>query len=150
MNLRTQRRVAASILNKGLKKIWLDPARLNDIKEAITRRDLRALIREKAIKAKPELGQSRVRARKIKVQKSKGLRKGKGSRKGSRGARMPRKKEWMQKIRSQRKLIRSLKEKNLIQNKDYRDLIKKAKSGIFRNVRHIKRYIKENNLLIKK
>jgi len=149
MKKKNQKRIAASILKVGINKVWLDPSKLAEIKEAITRKDIKSLIGTKAIKAKPKIGQSKFRARKIKKQKSKGLRKGKGSRKGSRTARLPRKKEWMNKIRSQRKLIRSLKEKKLIKNKDCRNLLKKAKSGVFRNMKHIKLYIKENNLINK-
>ena len=49
MNLNVQKRIAASILKCSKKSIVLDQDRLKDIKEAITKEDLRGLIAEGAI-----------------------------------------------------------------------------------------------------
>ena len=72
-----------------------------------------------------------------------------GSRKGKRTARLPKKKEWVLKVRSQRRFINALKDKNLLSNKNYRDLYSKIKSNRFRNIRLIKLYIEENKLIQK-
>ena len=82
MNLSHQRRISAKLLKIGENKVWFDPDRITEIKEAITKADIRALINDYAIQAKPKNAQSRSKARKIKKQKSKGRRKGAGSRKG--------------------------------------------------------------------
>jgi len=146
MDLKTQKRIASNILNVGSKRVWFDPARLDEIKESITRTDIKSLIKDKAIQAKKLVNTSRVRARKIKLQKSKGRRKNKGSRKGKRTARLSRKQGWMKLIRLQRKFLRELKLKNIITTKIYRMLILKAKGGFFRSKRHIKLYIGEQGL----
>jgi large subunit ribosomal protein L19e len=145
MNLKNQRRVAAELLKVGEKRIWFDNERLSDIKEAITKDDIRALIRGKAIQKRPEIGNSKVRARKIKLQKSKGRRKGKGSRKGKKTARLSSKEAWMSKIRAQRKLLKELREKKLLKKGVFNKLYLKAKGGFFRSRRHIMLYLKENN-----
>ena len=64
VKLKLQKRLAASILGCSEKRIVFDTDRLEDIKEAITKLDIRSLIADKAIKAKPIKGVSRVRARK--------------------------------------------------------------------------------------
>lgn len=147
--MRIQKRLAGRILKASSKRIRFDKQRLADIKEAITKTDIRALIDEKAITKVQEKGVSRGRARKLKSQKSKGQRKGEGSKGGRRGARIPRKQEWMNKIRSQRDLIKSLREKGAITNDTFRLIYKKSKGGYFRSRRHIQIYLADNKLIKK-
>jgi len=144
-----QKRLAASILKCSYKKIHLDPESLDEIKEAITRIDVKSLIKKGLISKKDTNEISRSRARKIKVQKSKGKRKGPGSRQGKETARLPRKKVWMSTIRAQRALLNKLRENKLITPKAYRDIYSKCKGGFFRSRRHIKLYIEEHNLVKK-
>jgi large subunit ribosomal protein L19e len=92
MNLTTQRRLAASILKVGLNRVWIDPERLEEVSMAITREGVKQLINDGAIKAKPQKGISSYRSKKIKEQKAKGKRKGRGSIKGAQKARTPKKK----------------------------------------------------------
>lgn len=146
MKLNNQKRVAAKLLKTSKKNVWLDPSKSEEIKEAITKTDMRALIADKTIKGKPKRGVSRVRARKNIVQKRKGRRKGTGSRKGKRTARLPNKKSWMASIRLQRAFIKELKVKKIIDPPTYHSLYAKTKGGFFRSKRHIKLYIKEHNL----
>ncbi len=148
MKLKLQKRLASSVMNCSEKRVIFDPAKLEDIKEAITKTDIRLLVGEGLIKEKPKRGVSRSRANKIKVQKSKGLRKGQGSRKGKASAREPKKEAWMRKIRAQRNFLKSLREKNYIQSKTFMNLYRKSSGGFFRSVNHIKLFIKEHKLLV--
>ncbi len=147
MKLNNQKRIAASLLKTSKKNVWLDPNRLDEIKEAITKTDIRALIADKAIKGKPKRGVSRSRARKIIIQKRKGRRQGAGSKKGRKTARLPKKKRWMIAIRLQRNFLKELRAKELIKPNVYQSLYRKAKGGFFRSKRHIKLYIGEHNLV---
>jgi large subunit ribosomal protein L19e len=149
MKLHVQKRLAASVLKRSKKKITIDTSRLDDVKEAITRFDVKSLIKDKAIKAKPTKGPSKVRSRKIQDQKKKGRRSGHGSRKGKSTARLSKKESWMIRIRNQREFLKELKDKNMLETKVYRDLYNKAKGGYFRSKRHIKLYIDEHSLVIK-
>tara|TARA_Y100000310_G_scaffold342571_1_gene446367 strand:- start:761 stop:1225 length:465 start_codon:yes stop_codon:yes gene_type:complete len=150
MNLKTQKRIAASILKVGVNRIKLDNEKLDDIKEAITRTDIKSLINQGLISKKPFLSQSKGRARKIKEQKRKGNRKGPGSRKGTKNARLRRKTLWVTKIRVLRKLLRELKGKKLIDSKNYRTLILRSKGGFFRSKRHLKLFISEHKMVEEK
>lgn len=149
MRFTVQKRLAAQILGCSEKRIRFDQEALSEVKEAITKGDIRSMINGGLIVEKQKKGVSRFNARKIKVQKSKGRRKGSGSRKGKSTARSKPKQAWMNKVRSQRRLVKNMKERNLLDVKAYRELYLKIKGGFFRNQRHVKLYIEEKNLLRK-
>ncbi|MBW2996083.1 50S ribosomal protein L19e [Candidatus Woesearchaeota archaeon] len=147
MKLKLQKRLASDILKCSEKRISFDQTRLEDIKEAITKLDIKSLITGGAIKAKPVKGVSRVRARKTALQKRKGKRKGPGSTKGRKTARLPKKKAWIGRIRIQRKFLKELRDKGLVSKSDYHALYQKSKGGFFRSKRHIKLYLEEHRLI---
>jgi len=147
MKLKTQKRLAASLLKCSKKRIVFDSERLDEIKESITKKDINNLIKDKCIKKKQAKGVSRVRANKIKRQKAKGRRKGPGSKKGKHGARLPKKQAWMNKVRVQRQFIKELKDKKIIASKSHQILYSKIGGGFFRSRKHIKIYMKENDLI---
>lgn len=146
MKLTVQKRLSAAILKCSPKRIKFDPKRLNDIKEAITKADLKTLINEKTITRIPARGISRVRARKRAEQRKKGLQKGPGSRKAKKTATMTKKDSWIKRIRIQREFLKELKEKQIIDAPTYKNLYRKSKGGFFRSKRHIKLYIDEHEL----
>jgi len=143
MKLNNQKRIAAQVLKCSAKRVKFDPDRLSDIKEAITKIDIKGLIKDHAIRKIPIKGVSRGRARKVLIQKRKGKQRGPASKEGSKNARLPRKKRWMNKIRAQRNFLKILKDKKIVDNKLYRDLYMKSKGGFFRSKRHIKLYLEE-------
>jgi large subunit ribosomal protein L19e len=145
MKLDTQKRLAATVMKCSEKRVLFDTERLEDISEAITKADIRNLVSEGAITEKPVKGISRVRANKRLLQRRKGRQKGPGSRKGTRNARLPSKEAWMDRIRSQRKHLRLLREGGDIEDSFFRDLYRKAKGGFFRSKRHINLYIDEHS-----
>lgn len=149
MDLKLQKRLASDILKCSEKRVWLDPDSTTEIKEAITNQDIRDLINRGIIQEKPEAGVSRGRARYLLQQRRKGRRRGYGKRKGRKTARLSGKKQWMSRVRAQRKFLRELREKELIAPSVYRELYLKSKGGFFRNRRHIKLYLEENELVRK-
>ena len=150
MKLEVQKRLASTIFKCSPSKVWVDPKNMADIKEAITKIDIKSLIKKGLIKKKPETGVSRFRARKIKTQKKKGKQKGAGSKRGKRTARLSQKKAWMGKIRIQRVFLKELRDKEIIDTKTYRNLYLKSKGGFFRSKRHIKLYLEEHKIVKKK
>ncbi|MCD6465527.1 50S ribosomal protein L19e [Candidatus Bathyarchaeota archaeon] len=146
LNLRSQRRMAAEVLGVGEGRVWIDPERLEDVEAAITREDIRRLIHEGAIRKLKEKGVSRARARILHEKRKKGRRRGQGSRSGSRKARAKLKKVWVMKIRALRRRLRELKEKRVITTRVYRQLYLKAKSGVFRSISDLHRYIEVHGL----
>ncbi|MCL4372960.1 50S ribosomal protein L19e [Candidatus Parvarchaeota archaeon] len=137
--LKTQRRIASDVLNVGESRVWLDPSKFKDIKEAITRADIEGLISKGMIKKKELVGQSRSRARILHEKKRRGHRKGIGSRKGEKSARM--KFEWIDKVRALRNELFKQRKQGKIDQKEFRQLYKKIKGNSFHSVNHMRNYI---------
>ena len=78
MMITNQKRMAAQILSKkegrevGIHRVWIHPDYLEEVTSAVQKDDVRQLIEEGIIKAKPIVGISRSRARKVAIQKAKG------------------------------------------------------------------------------
>ena len=146
MNVSNKKRIAAQILKCGETRVRFNTENLQQIKEAITKSDIRSLIKDKTIKKKKTKGTSRARARHILKQKRKGRRTGPGKKSGTHKARSPKKREWINKIRALRDLLATLKQKGIIDTKAYNALYRKSKGGFFRSRRHVKSYIEEHKL----
>ena len=148
MNLKVQKRLASQILNCSPDRVVFNDDRLEDIKQAITKRDLKLLIGDGAISKKAGNFTSRVRANKLAGQKRKGRRSGPGSKKGKTTARANPKQIWMNILRVQREFLRLLLEKKIVTRAAYRELYLKSKGGFFRSKRHIKLYLQEHDELL--
>ncbi len=144
MIITNQKRMASEIFSRkegrvvGIHRIWVNPDYLGEVVDAVQREDVRALIEDGIIRAKPIGGTSRSRARKSAFQKSKGRRKGQGSRSGSANSRSPRKQRWMSKIRAQRRTLKELREQGAITPSQYRHYYLKAKGGSYRSISHLR------------
>lgn len=141
-----QKRLAAEILGVGVHRIKIDPEKVKEIEKMLTKDDIRFAIAQGWIWAEKIKGTSRVRARKLHEQRKKGRRRGHGSRKGKKTARLDPKREWINKIRAIRKLLRILKAKNIIDRKTYRKAYLMAKGGFFRSRRHLLLWLKSKGI----
>jgi large subunit ribosomal protein L19e len=146
MNLSSQRKLASAVLDCGVNRVWIDPERVDEVSMAITREEIRKLIKNEAIKASPKNSTSRGRARILAMKKKKGRRVGQGSKKGAKYAIVTRKTRWMNRIRAQRKKLVNLRENRIISVSTYRTLYRKAKGGEFRSIAELERYVNDNNL----
>jgi len=144
--MRLQKRLAAEVLKCSPSRVRFDGEKLDEIKESITKADIKGLVNRGVISRAKFVGPSRVRARKIAVQKRKGRRKGQGSRKGKFNARADEKSIWMNKVRSQRATLKRIKDKDLITSKDYGMIYAKVKGGFFRSVQHMKMFMEDHGL----
>ena len=142
-----KKRLAADILKTSKKNVRFVVDALDDIKKAITRSDIKGLIAIKKIIHVKSQGQSSSRSKKIAQQKKKGRQKGRGSKKGKKHSVLGRKEAWVLKIRTQRKFIKNLRERELVDAHNYRILYNKCKGGYFRNKRHIKLFLTEQKMI---
>jgi large subunit ribosomal protein L19e len=154
MMITNQKRMAAEIFSRkegkkvGIHRVWVDPNYLTEVADAVQKDDVRMLIEDGIIKSKPIKGTSRSRARKAAFQKSKGRRKGQGSRSGSANSRSPRKQRWMSKIRSQRRTLKEMREDGSITPSQYRHFYLKAKGGSYRSISHMKSNIELDGIIV--
>jgi len=144
--LKAQKRIAAIVLKCSPKKVVFDTEKLSEIKEAITKQDIKTLISDGLIKRVRGNEQSKVRVRRRTAQRSKGRQRGQGSRKGKATARLSGKRRWIGRIRLQRYLLKQLRNANTISKPAYRELYMKSKGGFFRSKRHLELYISEHEL----
>ncbi len=151
-NLKSQRRMAASLLRVGANRVVFraDKQSLDELKQAITRQDINKLIVKGIITAKAKAGNSSGRKKINRIQKKKGRRSGAGKKRGVSSSRTPKKRAWIIKVRNQRELIQSLKTGNKINNVSFKKLYLLIKGGFFRSKAHIKTYISDHELIIKK
>jgi len=141
MNLSGQRKLAAGIMKVGLTRVKFDSERLEEVSEALTRDDVRALIKSGAIIRRPERGVSRGRARARDRQKLKGRGRGQGHRGGTAKARTPGKRRWMNKIRAVRDELRRMRDEKEVTPSEYRRLYVQAKGNLFLSRRHLKEQV---------
>merc|ERR1712083_410078 len=88
-SLKLQKRLAASVMKCGQKKVWLDPNEINEIANANSRQNIRKLIKDGLVIKKPVAVHSRSRVREAAEARRKGRHTGHGKRKGTKDARCP-------------------------------------------------------------
>ena len=147
MSLKAQRRMAAEILKCGENRVYFDPYLIEEIKMAITRDDIRSLIKDGIIKKHYKKGISNYRKKLLHQRKKRGLARGLGKRKGKKTARTPKKEAWMKRVRAQRRELKKLRDRKQITIANYRKLYKNVKGGMFTSVTQMNRYVKEKGLL---
>lgn len=136
-----QKKLAARILKVGESKVWLDPTKAKDIEGAITKIDIRKLVKKGYIKSLHE---------KVKKPKEKrGRRRGAGSRKGSKYAKLPAKRRWISTVRPLRRMLKELRDKGEIDRVTYRKLYLLVKGGTFRSRSHLRIYLEQHGIIKK-
>lgn len=144
-----QRRLAAKVMKCGVRRVWIadNPSVHEKVEEAVTRDDIRELVRFHGIQKIQKKGVSRGRARVQAAQKKKGRRKGHGSRRGGQNARSPKKRAWINTIRPIREELRTLRGEGKIDKSVYRKYYMRAKGGMFRSRAHMVSHLVSDGVL---
>ena len=138
MSLRMQRRLAADLLKCGENRVRFDPERIEDVMDAITRADIRRLIKDGVIYAAPKKGQTRHRVKE---------KRGPARRKGGKHSVISRKRRWVMRVRAQRRVIASLRDSGRLARDAYRKVYLQVKAGRFKSVADLMRFLEDQKML---
>ena len=130
MNLGKKKALASRILKVGKNRVEFDSGSLSEIKEAITKQDIRDLYAEGMIKIKPVKGRKKIVRRKT--------RRGPGKIKKTVNKR---KQIYVKITRKLRAYLSELKKLGVIDRELYIDLRKKIRMRVFRSKAHLKEYL---------
>ncbi len=140
MSISTVRRICARVFDVGESRVKImDTKRAS---EALTADDVRTLVKDKAVVIIASKGPSRAAARYKQSRLRSGRRRGPGSKKGTS---ISTKDKWIMKIRSQRKLLFSLKLK--VKHGEFRKVYRMIKGNAFKSKHALLTYLNENKLL---
>lgn len=129
-----QKKLAAKILKCSPKRVWVDPTSPK-IRQAITRKDIRRLVKDGLIKKMHAKILAKNEPRRQQFH---------GSRKGAKGARVGKKAMWLRIVRPQRRLLTEI--KPTLKPGVYRKLYLMVKGNAFRSKAHLNSYIEENEM----
>ncbi len=138
MSSATVKRLAADILKIGVNKVRIKTEDEGKVMDALTRDDVRNLIKDGSVFGLERRGVSRIK------KKSK---KRRGRRKGKKYSRKGKKELWMEKVRAQRKHLRELLGEGKLDLANKRKLYLKIKGGMFKSKAALDRYLSDNKIL---
>jgi ribosomal protein L19E len=130
MNLRKKKELAAKTLGIGKNRIHFSEEGLTEIKEAITKQDIKDLFSEGIITIKPINGRRTIKKRKTKI--------GPGKRKKRINKR---KQEYVRITKKLRIYLKELKRSNAINRELYIELRKKLRNRYFKSKANLREYL---------
>lgn len=129
MNLNLKKKLAVKTLGVGKSRIMFNESRLDEIKEAITRQDIRDLVKSKAIIIKE------IKGRRKKIKRKTRVREGKRKIKVNIS-----KQKYVKLTRKLRRYVKEMKLQGKIDKEKYKELRRQIKIKMFKSKRNLKEH----------
>ncbi|MCL4553436.1 MAG: 50S ribosomal protein L19e [Candidatus Marsarchaeota archaeon] len=129
MTIKFAKRVAASIMRRGVNAIRIKPGSYDEVDKALTRDDVRKLIGTGSVFAVGEKHNASTRSKRLHQKRSEGRSRGPGWRRGTQKARRGR--VWEKKVRSQRLFLKKLKSMGKVDTKTFNRLYGQIKGNAY-------------------
>ncbi len=129
MSIKLTRRIAAELLKRGESKVRIKPDAIEDAKKAITREDVRALIKSGSVYALKEKHNMSLYSKDAQGEEEQGQEEGSGKEEGNRKAQAGL--DYKKKIRGQRRVLEALKTEKHIDNVAFKKYYALVKGGNF-------------------
>jgi large subunit ribosomal protein L19e len=146
MSIELTKRIAAQLLERGVTAVRIKEGAVAEAKKAITREDVRNLIKNGSIYTVMEKHNISAYSKVLKEKRKKGRRRGQGRRKGTAGARGIM--EYKKTIRGQRRVLNDLKVQKVIDNEKFKKYYALVKGGSFANKVSLINHIKSDGVSI--
>ncbi|MGC9156978.1 MAG: 50S ribosomal protein L19e [Candidatus Micrarchaeia archaeon] len=146
MTIKFVKRVASEMLGRGVRAIRIKDSALEEAKKALTKDDVRKLIKEGGVYAEPEKHNLSLHGKLLKVKREKGRKRGYGKRRGTAKARAGR--VWEKKVRSQRLLLKKLKAMKKLDNKTFNKFYALVKGNAFPDKRSLLLHLDEQGVKV--
>ncbi|MDE1860908.1 MAG: 50S ribosomal protein L19e [Candidatus Micrarchaeota archaeon] len=144
MSIRFAKRAASQIMNRGLNSIRIKGEALADAEKALTKDDIRALVKKGSIYAIEAKHNLSINSKLLKKARAAGRKRGIGRRRGTEKARTGRK--WEKKVRSQRRLLKELKLAKKIDTKTFNTFYRLIKGNAYATKAQMLLHLKEHGL----
>lgn len=146
MSIKLTRRIAAKIMERGESSVRINPTSIEEAKKAITREDVRAMIKSGAVYAIPKKKNLSRHGELLATKRAQGRSRGKGRRKGSKFARTGL--LYPKKVRSQRRILKELKSSKTIDNNTFKKYYRLVRGNSFQTKISLINHIKESGIAI--
>ncbi len=146
MSIKLTKRIAAEVLVRGERSIRIKEGLEAEAAKAITREDVRVLVKNGTVYALPEKHNQSLYGKALKIKRFKGRRRGTGRKRGTTNARASI--EYKKKVRGQRRVLASLKEDKTISNELYKQFYKLVRGGTFASKASLINHIKGHGVTI--
>lgn len=144
MTIRFAKRAASHILGRGLNSIRIKLEATDDAAKALTKDDIRNLIKKGSIYALKEKHNISQAGKDLRKARAGGRKRGTGRRRGTRKARVGR--TWEKKVRSQRRLLKELKNMDKVDTKTFNTFYRLVKGNAYTTKAQMLLHLKEEGL----
>ncbi|MGC8547756.1 MAG: 50S ribosomal protein L19e [Candidatus Micrarchaeia archaeon] len=146
MTIKFVKRVAGELLHRGENAIKIKESARSDAEKALTKDDVRKLIKDGSVYAELPKHNLSLHGKLLRQKRAKGRKRGYGKRKGTAKARAG--KVWERKVRSQRLLLKRLKEIGKINTKTFDKFYASIKGNAFPDKRSLLLHLSDEGVKV--